>query len=59
LTEGIHILTCQALATAWGLREPGTATDSTICPPGQNVMVLNKPSPAPTGTAKASDHREF
>jgi len=59
LTEGIHILSCQALATAWGLREPGTVTDSTICPPRQNVMVLNKPSPAPTCTAKASDNREF
>jgi hypothetical protein len=55
LTEGIHQLTCHALATAWGLRQPGTATVPTICPPGQNVMVLTEPSPAPTGTAAAAD----
>ena len=40
LTEGIHQLTCQALATAWGLRQPGAATDHSICLSGQNVMVL-------------------
>lgn len=58
LTDGIHQLTCQALATAWGLREPGTTTGPSICPPGQNVMLVTEPPPAPTGTAKASDNGE-
>jgi Protein of unknown function (DUF3365) len=42
-TEGIHQLTCQALATAWGLRQPGTGTPPSICLPGQNVMVVTEP----------------
>ena len=33
LSEGIHQLTCHALATAWGLRSPGTATASTGASP--------------------------
>ena len=53
LTEGMHQLTCHALATAWGLREPGLTAGPTICPPGQNVMVAPEPPPAPSGTAKA------
>ena len=55
LTEGMHQLTCQALATAWGLREPGPTAPPTICPPGQNVMVSTEPPRAPSGTAKASN----
>jgi hypothetical protein len=55
LKEGIHQLTCHALATAWGLREPGSTTPPTICPPGQNVMVFTPPPPAPIGTATAAD----
>ena len=55
LTEGIHQLTCHALATAWGLREPGPTAAPTICPPGQNVMVSTEPPRKPKGTAKSSD----
>jgi len=44
LKEGIHQLTCHALATAWGLRPPGVAAASNICPVGQNVMVSNPPA---------------
>jgi len=55
LTEGINQLTCHALATAWGLREPGTTAGSTICPPGQNVMVSTEPPRTPSSTAKARD----
>ena len=51
LTEGMHQLTCHALATAWGLREPGLTAAPTICPPGQNVMVDTEPPPAPSSTA--------
>jgi hypothetical protein len=54
LTEGIHQLTCHALATAWGLREPGTTAAPTICPPGQNVMVSTDPPSTPIGNAKTS-----
>ncbi len=46
LSEGIHQLTCHALATAWGLRSPGTATASSVCLPGQSVMVLAEPHTA-------------
>ncbi len=50
LTEGIHLLTCNALATAWGLRQPGTTAAPTICPPGQNVMVSAEPPVTPSTT---------
>ena len=53
LTEGFHQLTCHALATAWGLREPGPTAAPTICPPGQNVMVSTEPPHETSGTAKA------
>ena len=53
LKEGFHQLTCHALATAWGLRQPGLTAAPTICPPGQNVMVSPEPPPTPSSTAKA------
>jgi hypothetical protein len=55
LTAGIDQLTCQALATAWGLRQPGTATATSICLPGENVMVAAEPPTARyiLATAKA------
>ena len=46
LTEGIDQLICQALATAWGLRQPGMTTAPSICLPGENVMVAVEPSTA-------------
>ena len=55
LTEGMHQLTCHALATAWGLREPGVTASPTICPPGQNVMVDTEPPPASSGTAQTPE----
>ena len=55
LTEGIHLLTCNALATAWGLRPPGTTAAPTICPPGQNVMVSTEPPDTPSSTAKTTE----
>lgn len=57
LKEGFHQLTCHALATAWGLRQPGLTAAPTICPPGQNVMVAPEPPPVPSGTAKAEATR--
>jgi hypothetical protein len=53
LKEGFHQLTCHALATAWGLRQPGLTAAPTICPPGQNVMVSPEPLRTPSSTAKA------
>jgi hypothetical protein len=44
LATGIHALTCNALATSWGLRKPGVTVDTNICPQGHNVMVLNDTS---------------
>jgi hypothetical protein len=54
LKEGIHQLTCHALATAWGLRPPGLAAAPNICPVGQNVMVSNDVVPAPTNGSKTA-----
>jgi Protein of unknown function (DUF3365) len=55
LTDGMDQLTCHALATAWGLRQPGTATAASICLPGENVMVTAEPPTARyiLATAKA------
>jgi len=44
--QGIDQLTCHALATAWGLRQPGVATAPSICLPGGNGMVAAEPSTA-------------
>lgn len=54
LKEGIHQLTCHALATAWGLRPPGLAVPTNICPVGQNVMVSNDPVAMPTNAPKTA-----
>ena len=55
LPEGIHQLACHALATAWGLQKPGTATAASVCLPGQGVMVITEPATARyiLATAKA------
>lgn len=55
LSEGIYQLTCHALATAWGLQQPGTATAPSVCLPGQGVMVFTEPATARyiLATAKA------
>jgi hypothetical protein len=55
LSEGIYQLTCYALATAWGLQQPGTATAPSVCRPGQGAMVFAEPATARyiLATAKA------
>ncbi|HKY71003.1 MAG TPA: hypothetical protein VJL88_03720, partial [Nitrospira sp.] len=56
LKEGIHQLTCHALATAWGLRPPGSTAASNICPVGQNVMVSTETVAVPaTGSKTATN----
>jgi len=54
LKEGIHQLTCHALATAWGLRPPGITAAPNICPVGQNVMVSNDPALTPAIAPKTA-----
>lgn len=54
LKEGIHQLTCHALATAWGLRPPGITAASNICPAGQNVMVSNDTVSTPATSPKTA-----
>lgn len=54
LKEGIHQLTCHALATAWGLRPPGMTAAPNICPVGQNVMVSNDPVLTPAIAPKTA-----
>ena len=56
LTEGIHQLTCHALATAWGIRQPGTTTAPTICPPEQNVMISTEPPRKQSGAANIAEN---
>ena len=52
LEEGISQLTCHALATAWGLRNPGNTSPESICPTGSGVMVYDTSAPkAPSQTA--------
>lgn len=38
IEEGISFLTCHALATAWGMRNPGSLAPENICPPGSGLM---------------------
>ena len=38
LEEGITLLTCHALATAWDMRKPGAFAPATICPPGSGLI---------------------
>lgn len=54
LKEGIHQLTCHALATAWGLRPPGMTAAPNICPAGQNVMVSNDTASTPATSPKTA-----
>jgi acylphosphatase len=54
LKEGIHQLTCHALATAWGLRPPGSTAASNICPVGQNVMVSPETVAVPANGSKTA-----
>jgi uncharacterized protein DUF3365 len=55
LPKGIDFLTCHALATAWGLRQPGLPAGSSICVPGEDEMVTAQPPTARyiLATAKA------
>ena len=45
LEEGISQLSCHALATAWGLRNPGNTSPEHICPARSGVMAYDASSP--------------
>jgi hypothetical protein len=38
MEEGITLLTCHALATAWDMRKPGAVAPANICPPGSGLI---------------------
>jgi hypothetical protein len=44
LEEGISQLSCHALATAWGLRNPGNTSPEHICPARSGVMTYDASS---------------
>ena len=60
LSKGMHQLTCNALATGWGLQRPGFNDNDNICPAGQNVMVVNEvPSTSNKEIGKSSTNIEL
>jgi hypothetical protein len=48
LEDGITVLTCHALATAWGLRNPGTVAPENLCVSGSGVMSHDALNPRPS-----------
>jgi hypothetical protein len=51
LEEGISQLSCHALATAWGLRNPGATSPEGVCPVGSGIMAQDSPPKSPAQTA--------
>ena len=45
LEEGISQLSCHALATAWGLRNPGNTSPEHVCPAHSGVMTSDTATP--------------
>jgi len=54
IEEGISLLTCHALATAWGMRNPGSVAPENICPPGSGLMSTETTRPQPAPAASSS-----
>lgn len=54
IEEGISQLTCHALATAWGMRNPGVTAPGNVCPQGSGAMVTetHKPATNPTSSGR-------
>ncbi len=54
IEEGISLLTCHALATAWGMRNPGALAAENICPPGSGLMSIEgtRSQAAPAASSK-------
>ncbi|MBA2486990.1 MAG: hypothetical protein H0V35_13045 [Nitrospira sp.] len=60
IEEGVSLLTCHALATAWGMRNPGSTAPENICPPGSGLMTsevsLPRPQAPPAASSSPSSH---
>ncbi len=56
LEEGISQLSCHALATAWGLRNPGATSPEGVCPVGSGIMAQDSPPKSPAQTATPNPH---
>jgi hypothetical protein len=54
IEEGISLLTCHALATAWGMRNPGATAPENICPPGSGLMTSEVSLTKPQASSPAS-----
>jgi hypothetical protein len=54
LEDGITVLTCHALATAWGLRNPGTIAPENLCVSGSGVMSHESPTGRPSSSQAAT-----
>ena len=54
IEEGISLLTCHALATAWGMRNPGGIAPENICPPGSGLMTSEVNLQKPQASSPAS-----
>lgn len=57
LEDGITVLACHALATAWGLRNPGSVAPEHLCMSGSGVMSHEAAAPratTPAGTSSSS-----
>lgn len=54
IEEGVSLLTCHALATAWGLRNPGAIAPENVCPPGSGLMTSEAGLPRPQASAPAA-----
>lgn len=54
IEEGVSLLTCHALATAWGMRNPGATAPENVCPRGSGVMITetHRPSTNPTSSGR-------
>ncbi len=57
IEEGISLLTCHALATAWGMRNPGANAPESICPPGSGLMTSEVSHPKPQAAPPASSNQ--
>jgi hypothetical protein len=54
IEEGVSLLTCHALATAWGLRNPGASAPENVCPPGSGLMTSEISLPKSPALAPSS-----
>jgi hypothetical protein len=54
IEDGISLLTCHALATAWGIRNPGSMAPESVCLPGSGLMTSEVSLPKPQANPPSS-----